>query len=251
LFDTYCGLQYRKQDKNGYHKKTGKNNNLKKTDTMECYVVLYSQEGCFLTFTKRDLTYFNHDTKEINPKGSLIKKGSGQFTFSGGRFKNDKEPFRACLRKFTEECGKEISFVFFPSNRPRALLTLRNMIVNGASYEILLSFLNTVPNNYHTLYLEFSTDNLRQIEDIIKNTNIAQANRARIGIYNNVIRNYDEIFKYNPFCPLNDELFNPELWQIEREIDKIKFLSKDPITNGYYEMIVYLANDILNANIPY
>jgi 8-oxo-dGTP pyrophosphatase MutT (NUDIX family) len=218
---------------------------------MKSYVVLYSQEGYFLTFTKRDLTYFNHDTKEVNPNGVSIEKGSGQFTFSGGRFDNNEEPFVACLRKLTEECGKEISFEFFALNKSEPLLILRNMIMNGASYEILLSFWNTVPNNYHTLYLELSTDNLRQIEDIIKNTNIAQANRARIGIYNNVIQNYDEIFKHNPFCPLNDKLFNSELWQIQSEIVKIRFLSQNQITKGYYEMIIYLANDILNANVPY
>jgi hypothetical protein len=219
---------------------------------MKSYVVLYSQEGYFLTFTKRDLTYFNHDTKEVNPNGVSIEKGSGQFTFSGGRFdNNEEEPFRACLRKLTEECGKEISFEFFPLDQPQSLLTLRNMIVNGVSYEILLSFWNTVPNNYHTLYLELSIDNLRQIQDFVTNTNIAQANRARIGIYNNVIQNYDEIFKYNPFCPLNDKLFNSELWQIKSEIVKIRFLSQNQITKGYYEMIIYLANDILNANVPY
>ncbi|TRX35521.1 hypothetical protein FNW52_10805 [Flavobacterium sp. ZT3R18] len=224
---------------------------IKKIDTMKCYIVLYSQEGYFLTFTKRDLTYFSHDTNEIYPDGLSIENGPGQFAFPGGVFNKDEELFRACLRKFTEECGKEITFEFFPLNRLQSLLTLRNMIVNGAKYEILLSLLNTVPNKYHTLYLEFTTDDLRQIQNSIANTNIAQANRARIGVYNNVIQNYDQIFKYNPFCPLNDELFNPELWQIKREIDKIKFLSKSPITNGYYEMIVYLANYILNANTPY
>jgi hypothetical protein len=125
------------------------------------------------------------------------------------------------------------------------------MIVNGAKYEILLSFWNTVPNKYYTLYLEFSTDDLRQMQQIVANTNMAQANRARIGIYNKVIQNYDQIFKYNPFCSLNDELFNPELWQIKRKVNEIRLLSKNPITNGYYEMIVYLANYILNANIPY
>jgi ADP-ribose pyrophosphatase YjhB (NUDIX family) len=220
---------------------------------MKCYVVLYSQEGCFLTFTKRNLAYFYHDTNEINPVGFSIENGSGQFTFSGGRFNDDEEPFKACLRKFTEECGKEIFFEFFTSDQSQSesLLTLRNMKVNGARCEVLLSFLNTVPNNYHTLYLEFSPYNLRKIRNMVTNTNIAQANRARIGIYNKVIQNYDEIFRYNLFCPLNDKLFNSELWQIEREIDKIRLLSQNQTTNGYYEMIVYLANDILNASIPY
>jgi hypothetical protein len=59
---------------------------------MECYVVLYSQEGCFLTFTKRDLTYFSHDANEINPNGFSIENGSGQFAFSGGGVNNDVEP---------------------------------------------------------------------------------------------------------------------------------------------------------------
>jgi hypothetical protein len=218
---------------------------------MKCYIVLYSQEGYFLTFTKRDLTYFSHDTNEIYPDGFSIENGSGQFAFSGGRFNNDEDSFRACLRKITEGCGKEITFEFFPLNRFQSLLTLRRMNVNRADYEILWSLLNTVPSQYHTLYLEFSTDDLRQIQQIVANTNMAQANRARIGIYNKVIPNYDQIFKYNPFCPLNDELFNPELWQIKRKVNEIRLLSKNPITNGYYEMIVYLANDILNAKIPY
>ena len=214
---------------------------------MECYVVLYSQEGFLLTFTKRSFSYFSMD--EINSNGILLE-GSSQFTFPERIFYNDEEPFKACLKALTSECGKEITFDFFP-NLPQSISTLKSMIVNGTKHTILRRFLKSLGSNSHTLYLQFTTDHLRAIHNSIENTNIAEANRARIAIYNNVIQNYEQIFIYHQFCPLNDKLFNAQLWQIVQEIDKIRLLSKSKVTDRYFKMIVYLANGILNANIGY
>lgn len=217
---------------------------------MKCYIILYSQDGYFLTFTKRGFSYFSNDFNEIYTKGHSIDEGANQFAFPGGMLSNKKEPFNDCLRKFIEGCGKEIIFEFFPS-KPQTLVNLRRMIVHDTSCEILLGFIDTLVNQYHVLYLEFSTVDLRQIHARITNTNFVHADRARIGIYNDVIQNHTQIFTYHPFCPLNDELCNPELWQIEEKVEEIKLLRESQTTNKYYNMIEYLANDILNANISY
>lgn len=216
---------------------------------MKYYTVLYSHEGYFLTFTKRDYSYFK--TNEINSHGFIIDDGPNQFTFPGGSFANKEEkPFMVCLRTFREGCGKKISFQFSPLDKEQSLGNLRNMMLNRKSYEILLGRLMTQANQCHILYLEFSTKDLKQIQGHISTTNIAQANLARIAIYNEVIQEYEQIFKYFSFSPLNDTLHYPELWQIG-EIEKIKLLKQNKMTTIYYNMIVYLANNILNANISY
>lgn len=39
------------------------------------------------------------------------------------------------------------------------------------------------------------------------------------------------------------------LWQIKKEINQIKQLQQSRETTKYYDIVVYLATDILNANI--
>ncbi|WP_459210837.1 NUDIX domain-containing protein [Aquimarina rhabdastrellae] len=220
---------------------------------MQCYVVLYSQEGYFIIFEKREKAFFFHSSNQSGtiypPDGITITNGGGLYAFPGGKLDTGEEPFKGCLREFREECGNSITFGYTPVNQPQSLVTLSSVTIDTAQYNILLSLLHTVENNYYTLYLEFTTNNLRQIQNIITNTNFDQANQARRDIHYNEIRSYNEIFEGYPFCPLDDELGFSELWLIDREINEIRRLKDNQATDWYYDMIMYLANDILDKNI--
>ncbi|KIX21467.1 hypothetical protein SY27_07085 [Flavobacterium sp. 316] len=223
---------------------------------MQCYTILYSQEGYFLIFEKREEGFFFHDAVGTGgfiypPNGIPIKNGGGLFAFPGGAVNQEEEPFKSCLREYTEECGNSISFNYYPLNQPQSLATLSSMSINGETYTILLGLLETIPDKYYTLYLEMSLDDLRQIQAIIVSTNFNQASQARENIHYNKIKNYTQIFEAYPFCPLDDELGQVQLWQALREVNEIRLLSKNKATDWYYDMIVYLANTILNLGIPF
>ncbi|WP_123774149.1 NUDIX domain-containing protein [[Flexibacter] sp. ATCC 35103] len=223
---------------------------------MQCYIILYSREGYFLIFEKREEAFFFHGSngrtsKIFPPNGVPITNGAGLFAFPGGALDPGEEPFKGCLREFREECGNAISFGYVPANQPQSLLYLDNLTIDTARYNILYNQLNTVGSNYTTLYLEFSNDDLRQIQDLISTTNFEAAKMARLGIHNNQIRDYDSIFRDYPFCPLDDELGQVQLWQVKREINEIRDLRTNRATDWYYNMIVFLANQILQLNINY
>lgn len=216
---------------------------------MQCYIILYSHEGYFIIFEKREEGFFFQGVI-YPPNGILIPiaNGAGLYAFPGGALNVGEQPFEGCLREFTEECGADIVFGY--GHQAPSLLTLTTLTINGSIYNILSNDLNTVTGNYHTLYLQFNTDDLRQIQNIVLN-NIEQANQVRRDIHYNEIRNYNQIFIGYPFCPLDDELGNSQLWQVQREINEIRLLRQSQYTNWYYDMIVYLANTILNLGIRY
>ncbi|MFY0629709.1 MAG: hypothetical protein JXR05_04960 [Flavobacteriaceae bacterium] len=222
---------------------------------MRCNTILYSKEGYFLAFEKRENAFFFHEkngtSNIIYPDGHPIVNGAGLFTFPESDLNDKEKPFKGCLRAFIEACGSNISFCFTPKDYSQSLLTLRIAIIDGGHYEILFSRLNTVPNNYHSLYLEFSIEDLKEIQSIVRNINIGQANLARVGICENVIQEYHEIFVTSPFCPLDDKLANSELWQIEKDATEIKLLQQNKATGSHFDIIEYLANDILNTNITF
>ncbi len=223
---------------------------------MQCYIMLYSKEGYFLIFEKREEGFFFEGTNGgqgviYPPDGHPIVHGPGLYAFPGGKLHKIETPFKGCLREFTEECGNQISFDYTPPNQLETLTALSSININRSSYKILFSILNTVPNNYHTLYLNFETSDLRQIQNIVTNTNFVQANQVRSDIHNTKIRSYNAIFQRYPYCPSDDELGHSELWQIEREINEIRLLRTNQATDWCYDMIVYLANTILHARIPY
>jgi 8-oxo-dGTP pyrophosphatase MutT (NUDIX family) len=222
---------------------------------MQCYIVLYSSEGCFLTFTKRTRSYFFHNSDGsggvIYPNGVALNNGPGLFAFPGGALDDGEQPFEGCLREFIEECGAQISFGFFPLNEPQTLETLSNVTIDGNQYNIIYSILNTVNNDYCVLYLEFENTDLEQIETIILDTNFEDASNAVAEIIDGNFGSYDAIFNIYPFCPLDNELRDIEIWQIQNQINEIELLNQNQATGWYYNMIVYLANDILDANIPY
>lgn len=223
---------------------------------MQGYIILYSRQGNFLIFEKREEAFFFHGSNGspsaiFPPDGIPITNGPGKFAFPGGAINSGEEPFKGCLREFREECGNAISFGYEPANQPQSLLNLNNLIIDTSRYDILYNQLNTVGSNYTTLYLEFSNDDLRQIQNIIVTTNFEEANQARRDIHYNEIKNYDSIFQYYPFCPLDDELGQVELWNLIREVNEIRALGRDRETDWYYNMIVFLANQILQLNIHY
>lgn len=223
---------------------------------MQCYIILYSKEGYFLIFEKREEAFFFHGSngrpsKIFPPDGVPITNGPGMFAFPGGALDSGEEAFKGCLREFREECGNAISFGYMPANQPQSLLNLNNLKIDTSTYSILYNTLNTVGDTYTTLYLEFSIDDLRQIQDIIVSTNFEAANQARLDIHYNEIRDYDSIFRYYPFCPLDDELGQAQIWNVAREINQIRELQANNATDWYYDMIVFLANEILQLNINY
>ncbi len=216
---------------------------------MQCYIILYSNEGYFLIFEKRTEGYFFQGTI-YPPNGTPIHNGPGLFAFPGGALHAGEQPYLGCLREFIEECGNDIDFGF-EIGQPQSLATLNDVRINNLTFDILSSNIATSVGNYHALYLEFTIDDLRDIQYVILNTNFDQANQVRNDIHYNEIRNYNDIFQGYPFCPLDDELGDVQLWQIEREINEIRLLDQNVATDWYYDMIVYLANTILNAHINY
>jgi 8-oxo-dGTP pyrophosphatase MutT (NUDIX family) len=224
---------------------------------MQCYTILYSKEGYFLIFKKRAESYFFHGSNENSgtifpPNGTPIIHGPGMFTFPGGALNLGEDEFKGCLREFREECGSAISFGYQLANKPQSLLYLDNLILDGSKHPILYNQHQIVGNDYTVLYLEFSIDNLKQIQDIILTTNFEAANQVRKDIQDRKISDYDSIFQRYPFCPLDDELGQVQIWQVTREKNQIRDLKKDKgVTDWYYDMIVFLANEILQFNVEY
>lgn len=222
---------------------------------MQCYIILYSNDGRFLTFTKRNMAYFFHNANgqggAIYPHGLPINNGPGLFAFPGGKLDKGEVPFQGCLREFIEECGSQINFGYLPLNQPRTLATLNNVTINGHHFNITGNTFNTIATNYCALYLQFDAAVLEQIEAIILDTNLENAANAAAEIRDENFGTYDAIFNIYPFCPLDNELDDCNLWQVEDEINQIRLLNQNPATDWYYNMIVYLANTILNLGIPY
>lgn len=223
---------------------------------MQCYTILYSKEGYFLLFEKRNEAFFFHGNNGspgaiFPPNGTPITNGPGLFAFPGGSLNNNEPPLQGCTREFKEECGHNITFRYLPLNQPQSLATLNNLSINGTPYEILYSEMDTQNPQYLTLYVEFSTSDLREIQDLIMNTNLSQANQVRSDIRYNEIRTYNDIFMAYPYCPDDDELGTVQLWQVQREINEIRQLAQNTATDWYFQMIVYLANTILNFGIVY
>ncbi len=222
---------------------------------MQCYIILYSNEGRFLTFTKRTMAYFFHNANGIGgtiyPYGVPINNGPGLFAFPGGALNVGEEPFRGCLREFVEECGAQINFGYLPLNQPQSLATLNNVTIDGHQYTILNNTLNTIVNNYYALYLQFDDADLEQIEAIVLETNLENNANAAAEVRDENFGTYDAIFNIYPFCPLDNELDDCNLWQVQDEINPIRLLNQNEATDWYYDMIVYLANTILNLGIHY
>ncbi len=216
---------------------------------MHCYIILYSNEGYFLIFEKRTEGYFFQGTI-FPPNGTPIHNGPGLFAFPGGALNPGEEPYLGCLREFIEECGNDIDFGF-EIGQPQSLATLIDVRINNLTFDILSTELATAGANYHVVCLEFTTESLREIQAVILQTNFDHANQVRNDIHYNEIRNYAEIFQGYPFCPLDDELGDVQLWHIEREINEIRLLEQNAATDWYFDMIVYLANTVLNAQINY
>lgn len=225
---------------------------------MQCYIILYSNEGYFLIFEKRTEGFFFHNSAGPGgtiypPNGTPIFNGPGLFAFPGGALNPGEQPYAGCLREFMEECGNQITFGY-QLGMPQSLQTLTTVTIdgpNGDPFDVLNSVLNTAAGNYYTLYLQFATNDLRQIQDLVMNTNLQQAAQVERDIQYNEIRTYNDIFVGYPFCPLDDELGDVQIWQVLREINEIRQLDQNPATDWYYNMIVYLANTILNLGIPY
>ena len=198
---------------------------------MQCYIILYSNNGRFLIFEKHTRAYFFH-----NPAGGG----------AGGHIYPDGFPIKkGCLREFTEECGARINFIYNP-RLPQTLVNLNSMTLDGVdTYPILGGRLNTVDRYYHCLYLEFTVENLRQIQYIILNTFFEEAKQARRQINNGTIRDYAAIHQAYPTCPFDDELGSVEIWDVQREINEIRLLNSNPATDWYYAMIMFLKDNIL------
>lgn len=221
---------------------------------MQCNIILYSVEGYFLTFTKRDRGYFfqgkNGSTGSIYPQGIAIRNGSGLFAFPAGELNNGETSLQGCLRQFVEKCGNSCFFSYLPLNEPKSLLTIDTITIDNYSYPILEAEINRNPD-YYTLYLEFSLEDLRQIEAIISNINLEDSMNAKSEIIDGKFETYEAIYIEYPFCPLDNELASAELWQVQDQISEIRSLQYNPTTECYFDMIVYLANTVLNKNIPY
>lgn len=154
------------------------------------------------------------------------------------------------MREFIEECGNQIVFNYLPANQSQSLLTLNNVSINGSAFDILESILNTTPD-YYTLYLEFDIEDLEQIEALILDTNLEEAINAQAEIIDGNFGTYEAIFNIYPFCPLDNELEDAELWQVQGQINQIRLLRQNPATDWYFNIIDYLANIILDLSIPY
>lgn len=108
-----------------------------------------------------------------------------------------------------------------------------------------------VNDKYYALYLEFSTANLNEIETIILDTNLEDTSNAVADIIDGNLGSYEGIFNLYPFCPLDNELATIQRWQVQNQINEIRLLNQNNATNWYYNIIVYLANTMLNLGIPY
>lgn len=218
---------------------------------MQCYTILYSDEGSFLTFTKRFTAFFFHSATggQLYPDGVPITNGPGLFAFPGGRQDPGEQSYQASLREFTEECGVQINFSYNPVTS-NALANLALININGSPYHIL-STDSLQTKNYYALYLEVDPDDLAQIEMLISDTNLEENANAAAEVNDGNFGTYQAIYNYYPYCPADNELSEASMWDIQANINEIRALNNNGATDWYYQMIVYLANHILNAGIPY
>lgn len=218
---------------------------------MQCYTILYTIEGYFLTFTKRERSYFYHGNPgQIFTNGVAVTNGPGLFAFPGGRVDVTETAFEGCLREFTEECGCQIAFDFtLYGNTIDELigLTLTNLsepcdVLSAQEYE---------NDDYYALFIQFNADDFRQIELNITETTMENNANAAFEVRSGNFASYDAIFNIYPYCPLDNELYEAEVWHIRHQIDEIRALANDQETDWYFDMIVFLANVILDEDVPY
>ena len=223
---------------------------------MQCYTILYTGTGYFLTFVKRTTAYFYHNADgqggTLYEQGLPITNGPGLFAFPGGRLDQGETPTEGCLREFTEECGSKISFSYNAAGTQ-----VESIIFNDANnqqvaeeYDILHSQINGTAD-YQALYLQVSDEDLNQIEMVIMDTNLEENSNAAAEVSDGNFGTYDAIFNTYPFCPLDNELSEANVWQVQQDINQIQALNANVQTDWYYAMIVDLANGILNMNINY
>lgn len=226
---------------------------------MQCYTILYTDSGHFLNFVKRSTAYFFHNATgtggTLYPNGVAITNGPGLFAFPGGALDNGEVPFQGALREFTEECGSQIWFQYNPPTGYQ-INQLANIIFDTPGttgvytpYPILNAQINQT-SNYYALYLQVSDDSLNQIE-LIMGTNLEENSSAAAEVIDGNFGTYDAIFNYYPYCPPDNELSEANIWQVQQDIDEIRALQANTQTDWYYDMIVYLANNLLNLGINY
>lgn len=203
---------------------------------MQVYAVLYSGEGNFLMGRKPKLGYFFHDSSdgEIYPKGVSLN-GAEKPALPGGKLEGEDIEAGA-QKEFQEECGEKISF------------SSSSLTINGQKYELKATDTEKSScDKYYAAFFKFADKDLKEIFNLILNTNLRQAKNAVEKICNKEITVYKDIIKEYTYCPPDNELDTAEIWNLKGNKEEIDKLEKDNATGWFYEILMYLKQKLIGC----
>jgi hypothetical protein len=200
---------------------------------MQVYTMMFSANGDFMIFWKREKGFFYHgkDGGAIIKSGQPIPYGANHFALPGGKMESDDITIEG-RKEFMEECGAKICF---------GDTVLK---INGQEYPICNEHTYQFSTDYSAYYVKLSNTNLKELFSILSDTNFPQSINAVGDIKQGVITTYDAIFERYPYCPADNELDYVWLWNILQNQDAINQLNKEP-TDWFYNIIMYLKQNFI------
>ncbi|NEO55963.1 MAG: NUDIX hydrolase [Okeania sp. SIO3B5] len=186
---------------------------------VQTYAVAHDGSGNFFIGTKNQRGYFFCSNNSVVRAGQPLN-GGGKTALPGGRLEAGTTPEQGAFDEFLEETG-----VLLPQQTQ----------LSPKIYE--------QTGQYYGVYFRVDPQALKDINTQAAR-NIQEGQRAIPGIQNGTITTCNQIRNSYPLSPLDNELARGELWNFERDRQKIDALRNDRDTNWFYFILDNLRRQL-------